>query len=227
MYDHQVSAPPENKLTVKKTSYGNLETENEMEQLASGARKRANRFLDFFHSINKFMSPPLWAALLGLVVGLTPPLKSIMYSKDSFVYASLTRSIESCGKASVPIVLISLGAQLHSMQLNDKHISDQKMKKPVALSIFIRMILAPMCVIPIVWLFSKLGQHISNLAIDPMFIVAMIIMGCTPTAINLTQITQVTGAFEVEMLHVLFWSYGVICIPVCTFVVFISLTIVS
>jgi predicted permease len=55
----------------------------------------------------------------------------------------------------------------------------------------------------------------------------MIILGCTPTALNLVQITQLNNVFEEEMVRLLFWSYGVVCIPICTFVVFISLNIVN
>jgi predicted permease len=62
---------------------------------------------------------------------------------------------------------------------------------------------------------------------DPMFVVCIIILGSTPTAINLSQITQVSGMFEQEMMQVLFWNYAVICIPVMTAVVFIALAVVD
>lgn len=173
------------------------------------------------------MSPPLHAALLALFVGLFPPLKHLMYDEDSFFYASITKAIESCGKASVPIVLVCLGAQLKSIRETQQTNTTQRSKKAITLSIFIRMFLAPLCVIPIVFLFAKFGQNWSELASDPMFLVSMIVVGCTPTAINLSQITQVSGVFEEEMLNVLFWSYGVICIPVCTLVVFLALILVG
>ncbi|KAK4521820.1 Translocon-associated protein subunit alpha (Signal sequence receptor subunit alpha) [Mucor velutinosus] len=177
-------------------------------------------------SIDKYMSPPLYAALLALFVGLCPPIKHLMYNTDSFFYASLTKAIESCGKASVPIVLVCLGAQLKSIR-ETQHESSPKYRQPVSLSIFIRMVLTPLCVLPLVYAFAKYGSKWSELANDPMFIVSMIVVGCTPTAINLAQITQVSGIFEEEMLNVLFWSYGVICIPVCTFVVFLALYMVK
>lgn len=181
--------------------------------------------ISFFVSLDKFMSPPLYAALLALVVGLTPPLKNLMYNPESFFYASVTKAIESCGKASVPIVLVCLGAQLKSIK--DTQQSNSTPHKPVALTIFIRMFLTPLCVIPIVFAFAYFGKEWSELAGDPMFLVSMIVVGCTPTAINLSQITQVNAIFEEEMLNVLFWSYGVVCIPVCTFVVSLALIMVG
>lgn len=183
------------------------------------------RLVSFFVSVDKFMSPPLYAALLALIVGLTPPLKNLMYNQDSFFYASITKAIESCGKASVPIVLVCLGAQLESIRETQQ--TSTAPYKPVALSIFIRMFLTPLCVIPIVFAFAYFGKAWSELASDPMFIVSMVVVGCTPTAINLSQITQVNGIFEEEMLNVLFWSYGVICIPVCTLVVSLALIMVE
>lgn len=184
------------------------------------------RSIQFLKSIDKYMSPPLYAALIALFVGLCPPIKRLMYNPESFFYASLTKAIESCGKASVPIVLVCLGAQLKSIR-ETQHESPPSHRQPVSLAIFIRMVLIPLCVLPLVYAFAKYGSKWSELANDPMFIVSMIVVGCTPTAINLAQITQVSGVFEEEMLNVLFWSYGVICIPVCTFVVFLALYMVS
>lgn len=188
--------------------------------------QQPSSWMQCFKSIDKYMSPPLYAALLALFVGLCPPIKRLMYNPDSFFYASLTKAIESCGKASVPIVLVCLGAQLKSIR-ETQHESSPKYRQPVSLSIFIRMVLTPLCVLPLVYAFAKYGSKWSELANDPMFIVSMIVVGCTPTAINLAQITQVSGVFEEEMLNVLFWSYGVICIPVCTFVVFLALYMVN
>ncbi|KAI7905924.1 auxin efflux carrier [Cokeromyces recurvatus] len=174
----------------------------------------------------KYMSPPLYAALLALFVGLCPPIKNLLYSEDQFLYASLTKGIESCGKASVPLVLICLGAQLKTIRETQPKSRPQH-RRPVALSIFIRMLLAPICVLSIIFVFAKWGSRWSKLAEDPMFIVCMIIVGCTPTAINLAQITQVNNVYEEEMLNVLFWSYAVICVPVCTFIVFLALYMVK
>ncbi|CDH57605.1 dynein light chain cytoplasmic [Lichtheimia corymbifera JMRC:FSU:9682] len=177
-------------------------------------------------SIHQFMTPPLYAAFLAIAVGLIPPLKKLMY--DTFVHASVTLAIQSCGKAAVPIILVCLGAQLtdileKQMQQQETHYN----RKAVATAISIRMVLAPLVVIPIVLAFVRYGSAYAGVAADPVFSVMMIIVGCTPTAINLVQISQVTGAFEDEMLHLLFWSYGVVCVPVFTLVVFAALNIVD
>lgn len=175
--------------------------------------------------INGFMSPPLYAAFLALAVGLSP-LKPLLYDKQSFLYPSFTKAIEGCGKAAVPLILTCLGAQLVSISESQQPASPE-MKKPVATAIAVRMCLMPFLVVPIVVLFVLYGSQFSTLANDPVFITMMIVLGCTPTAINLVQITQVNNIFEEEMLRMLFWSYGVVCVPVCTFVVFLALNVVD
>jgi len=175
--------------------------------------------------INSFMSPPLYAATLALFVGLTP-LKALMYDKQSFLYPSVTKAIESCGRAAVPLILTCLGAQLVSIS-QSTHPGAIEMMKPVTTAIFVRMLFAPLLIIPVVVLFAMYGSGWSTLASDPVFITMMIVLGSTPTAINLVQITQVNNVFEEEMLKMLFWSYGVVCVPACTVVVFLALNIVD
>lgn len=175
--------------------------------------------------IHRFMSPPLYAAFLALVVGLTP-LKHLLYAKDSFLYPCLTKAIENCGRAAVPLILTTLGAQLYIISTS-QHSAAPAMMKPVISAILVRMVIMPFVVAPITIAFVVYGARISLLATDPVFITMMVVLGCSPTAINLVQITQVNGVFEEEMLRMLFWTYGVVCIPVCTAVVFLGLTIVD
>ncbi|KAI9478182.1 MAG: auxin efflux carrier [Benjaminiella poitrasii] len=221
------SNPKKNKRNSKRASHNEdnrLLRKHDDDQQNTTAIRRGIRWI--VSIAQEYMSPPLYAALLALFVGLCPPVKNLLYDKDGFLYASLTKGIESCGKASVPLVLVCLGAQLKTIRETQPK-SKPKHRRPIALCIFIRMLLLPICVLSIVFVFAKWGSKWSKLAEDPMFIVSMIIVGCTPTAINLAQITQVNGVYEEEMLNVLFWSYGVFCVPICTFAVFLALYIVK
>ncbi|KAG0175198.1 hypothetical protein DFQ28_005415 [Apophysomyces sp. BC1034] len=191
-------------------------------QEASGLKNSLYRLALRFH---KFMSPPLYAAMLALIVGLSP-LKAVLYDPSSFLYPSFTKAIEICGKAAVPLILTCLGAQLTCIA-RSQHTASPAVKKPVAVAIGCRMLLAPLFVIPTVVLFVMYGAKWSTLATDPVFNVMMIVLGSSPTAINLVQITQVNNIFEDEMLRMLFWSYGVVCVPICTLTVFIALSIVA
>ncbi|ORX50154.1 dynein light chain 1, cytoplasmic [Hesseltinella vesiculosa] len=175
--------------------------------------------------IDSFMTPPLYAAALALFVGLTP-LKPLLWDKSSFLYPSFTKGIETCGKAAVPIILSCLGSQLYSIA-NDAQSSSAEMRKPVALAVGLRMGIAPMVVTPLVVLFAKYGAAYSLLATDPVFLVMMVVLGSTPVAVNLMQLCQTNGAFEEEMIQVLFWSYGVVCVPLSTLTVFLALKVVD
>ncbi|CAO3601362.1 unnamed protein product [Absidia cylindrospora] len=184
--------------------------------------------------IHQIMTPPLYAALLALVVGLSP-LQQVLYDPHSFLYPSFTKAIEMCGKAAVPIVLSCLGAQLASMigEAVEEHGDDTTTTTTtgttscVTLAVVMRMLVTPLLVFPLVILFVQYGSAYSILATDPVFIVMMLVLGCTPTAINLIQIAQVNGMFEHEMLSMLFWSYGVVCVPLVTLVVFLALNVVD
>lgn len=202
-----------------------LDNNKQLKTINNNPTPDDNIFKIILKRINGFMSPPLYAAFLALLVGLTP-LKPLMYDKQSFLYPSFTKAIEGCGKAAVPLILTCLGAQLVSISESQQPVSPE-MKKPVATAIAIRMCLMPFLVVPIVIAFVLYGSRFSTLANDPVFITMMIVLGCTPTAINLVQITQVNNIFEEEMLRMLFWSYGVVCVPVCTFVVFLALNVVD
>ncbi|CAO3638354.1 unnamed protein product [Cunninghamella blakesleeana] len=199
-----------------------------------------NRIKDTILKIHSFMSPPLYAATLALIVGLSP-LKPLLFKKDSFLYPSFTKAIQSCGKVAVPLILICLGSQLTfiaQQQFQPSSLSSNsgssliqsfwssiKKQKAVFVALFTRLCIIPFIVIGIVLAWLQWADV--ALLKDPMFIVSIILLGCTPTAINLTQITQVSGIFEEEMMQVLFWSYGVICIPIMTFIIFIALNIVE
>ncbi|KAH8552040.1 dynein light chain 1, cytoplasmic [Umbelopsis sp. PMI_123] len=224
-YDSLGTCPP--------SSLSNTDIRNEHHHVQSRRRSESStselsgkQFLSAYARISPYMSPPLWAALAALFVGLTP-LKPILFDKHRFLYPSFTKAIESCGSVAVPIILVCLGAQLSSFSLQH-HCSSDDMKKPIVAAVSIRMFFMPLLVVPITTLFIAYGEGISSLASDPVFAVVMIMIGCAPTAINLAQMTQVyPNFFEEEMLRVLFWSYGVICTPMMTIVVLLALEVVQ
>ncbi|KAI9030793.1 auxin efflux carrier [Phycomyces nitens] len=189
-------------------------------------RRWLTKIVSLALSFHSFMSPPLYAAFFGLLIGLVPSFKSMMYDQSGFLYPCLTKAIESCGRAAVPLTMVCLGSQLTSIA-DSQRPTESYFKKPISLAILIRMFIIPLLVIPMVILFALYGGILADVAKDPCFLCVMILVSCSPTAVNLSQITQVSGMYEEEMLRLLFWSYGVFCVPVCTFVVFISLLIVD
>ncbi|KAI8060352.1 auxin efflux carrier [Gongronella butleri] len=182
--------------------------------------------------LHGFMSPPLYAALLALGVGLSP-LQPLLFDHEAFLYASLTQAVEGCGRASVPLLLLCLGAQLtliaqQQLENNNNGLasSSPEMRNAVFTSLITRFAVMPPIVFAIVYAWMRCCPSVT-LTQDPMFIVTIIVLGCLPSAVSLTQITQVTGVFQEEMMHVLFWSYGVLCVPVLTVVILTALYLVQ
>ena len=59
--------------------------------------------------VTGFMTPPLWAAVVSLVVALNQPLQ---YSIDSYLWP-LRGAITQAGNCSIPLTLVVLGAYFH------------------------------------------------------------------------------------------------------------------
>jgi predicted permease len=62
--------------------------------------------------IKQVLTPPLFTALLALVIGLVPALHQLIMGVDSKFYAYVIRPIEGCGAAAIPMILLCLGAQV-------------------------------------------------------------------------------------------------------------------
>jgi predicted permease len=66
-----------------------LDNNKQLKTINNNPTPDDNIFKIILKRINGFMSPPLYAAFLALLVGLTP-LKPLMYDKQSFLYPSFT-----------------------------------------------------------------------------------------------------------------------------------------
>ncbi|KAG0170180.1 hypothetical protein DFQ28_002245 [Apophysomyces sp. BC1034] len=225
--DHDIPKHPGNERNNLISSFPTLPTEEHtIPTTPWGLASPANHYLGPYlpraaQSIHQYMSPPLYAAFFALFIGLVPPLKAMMFSNKSFLYPTLTRAIESCSKPAVPVILLCLGSQLSTIS------TGQIPSKATVTTIVVRMCIVPFLVVPGVIWFAKHGSAWATIASDPAFLVIMVVLGCTPSALNLVQVTQVSGYCQEEMLELLFWSYGVVCVPVCTLVVFIALAAVD
>ncbi|KAF9133536.1 hypothetical protein BGX30_012240 [Mortierella sp. GBA39] len=62
--------------------------------------------------IRQVLTPPLFTALLALVIGLVPALHQLIMGADSKFYAYVIRPLEGCGAAAIPMILLCLGAQV-------------------------------------------------------------------------------------------------------------------
>ncbi|KAF9110744.1 hypothetical protein BGX27_005919 [Mortierella sp. AM989] len=82
---------------------------------------------------------------------------------------------------------------------------------PVPFALFARMFIVPVICMPIIMFHPDSLSPI--LTMDPTFSLTLVLLVAAPTAINMIQICQIKGFFEMDMASVLFWSYCVLGIP--------------
>ncbi|KAK4046088.1 hypothetical protein OIV83_006368 [Microbotryomycetes sp. JL201] len=194
--------------------------------------------------IGSFMTVPLWAALLSLIVACIPPLQWALNEAEP-----LKSAIKNAGNCSVPITLVTLGAYFYRpsdpsrpplmKRLNpfskkptssasstaSSFRSHRTSSKPgetmtIVVSVVARMIVVPLCLLP---LFAWYARETFNVADDPVFVVTACLLIGSPTAITLAQITSsASGAtFEKLISKTLFVSYAIMTAP-CTILLVIA-----
>jgi len=152
------------------------------------------------------MTPPLLGAFLGIIVGIVPPLHAIFVTDGGVLNRTVFAAIGACGRASVPLILLCLGAQIYSILMQPKQASKVSQTSTLVIILFLRMLLLPLLSIFIVQSTkSSLG---GALASDPMFIVSIMLLATCPTAVNLMMVCQANGCLEGIMGRVLIWQYG-------------------
>ncbi|KAF0369732.1 auxin efflux carrier [Gigaspora margarita] len=183
--------------------------------LASKRRSRSfmeklSRVKSFFSF--KFMNPPLYAALIAMVFVSIPPLRSFFFGKNAPLMP-LTQAVEYIGSVSVPLTLLTLGAQL-------KNLSSSKSKSianMIAYVLTCRLVIMP--VIGTVMVLLTKHWYLS----DPMLWLILILMASGPTAVNCINLTQLTDNYQEEMSAVLFYGY-VVSIPLVTILLMVILS---
>ncbi|GAA5898902.1 hypothetical protein JCM8208_005424 [Rhodotorula glutinis] len=225
------------------------------------AQKKLQRFWVKF---SDFMTVPLWAAVLSLVVACIPPLQHTLNQAEP-----LKAAIRSAGSCSVPITLVTLGAYFYrptpaaaadssplrpegrelppSARRNSTSRSPARrpprsfsramlarLRNPfapiqhtpelvptgsgrgetrtVVVSVVTRMIIVPLCLIP---LFAWYAKATINVADDPVFVVVACLLIGAPSAITLAMLTSASGAatFERLIARTLLVSYAVLTAP--------------
>lgn len=78
-------------------------------------RRTAHRTKSILRTINDFMTVPLWAALLSLIVALIQPLQHTLDAHVQPIKGALT----AAGNCSIPLTLVVLGAYFYSPASDD------------------------------------------------------------------------------------------------------------
>ena len=124
-----------------------------------------------------FFNAPLTGAIIGAVIGLTPPLHRLFFNDiddGGYLKAWLTSSLKKVGELFVTLQVVVVGVSLSSSLRKMKRGEDQGLPLlPVALVLFTRLVLWPVISIAIIWLLATRTSVLSN---DPILWFCMMMM---------------------------------------------------
>lgn len=174
---------------------------NRFQQWLKSLPSWAQDSLDFAY---QFANAPLLGALIGAIIGLTPPLHRLFFSESNeggYLNAWLTSAIKNIGDlfASLQIIVVGVKLSLSMRKWKAGEESGVVSKTSLAFITFIRFIVWPLISIPLIWaLATKTGM----LDKDPMLWFAMMLMPTGPPAMILVALTDVNGSPEMEKMAI-------------------------
>ncbi|KAI9031355.1 auxin efflux carrier [Hyaloraphidium curvatum] len=173
--------------------------------------------------LEPFSNPPMVASIAGVTIGLVAPLKGLIFGNDAPFKSLIGIPLRNCGEASVPLTLVGLGVTLrktlakqsqpHGLPAPGAPARPRRVGVAVAWICFVRLFL--MCPIGIAAVYAARAWGVRLAQEDPLFVLVMLILGSSPTAVNLTQIAAVHGHYEDELSLTLLYVYG-LTLPVQT-----------
>ncbi|KAI1415997.1 auxin efflux carrier [Hypoxylon sp. FL1857] len=173
-------------------------------------------------AIATFFNPPFIGAVIGLIIGLSPPLHRIFFNdmnEGGYFKAWLTSSLKNVGELFVSLQVVVVGVKL-SLSLRLMKDGEEAGKLPlgtVLCIIFVRFILWPAISIPLIW---ALAAHTNILPDDPMLWWALMMMPIGPTAMKVLALADVSGTNQtIRMSIAKFLTLSYIITPIVSFAV--------
>ncbi|KAF7370054.1 Auxin efflux carrier [Mycena sanguinolenta] len=155
-----------------------------------------------------FLNAPLLGALVGALIGLTPPLHRAFFNptQDGGIFTAwLTASLKNIGGLFVTLPVVVAGVTLYSVRPHRSQNHDEtrdnesqssaKFRAPILFILLTRFVLWPLLSISTIYL---LASRTSVLGADPMLWFALMLMPTGPPATKLVALVQVSGAGEEE-----------------------------
>ncbi|KAI9797624.1 MAG: hypothetical protein M1833_005407 [Piccolia ochrophora] len=162
---------------------------------------QAQSALDFLYS---FVNAPLIGAVVGAIIGLTPPLQRAFFNgtqEGGIFRAWLTSSIQNIGDLFAALQLVVVGSKLGSSLRKMKRGEDSgHVPWPSMVFVFlVRFVLWPLVSIPLIWLFATKTTVLGN---DPMLWFCMMLMPAGPPAMIIMALAEVNGCTEQEKMSI-------------------------
>ncbi|KAL8889874.1 MAG: hypothetical protein Q9215_002910 [Flavoplaca cf. flavocitrina] len=151
-----------------------------------------------------FLNAPLLGAVIGAVIGLTPPLQQAFFNDSQhggFFNAWLTSCIKNVGNIFAALQVIVVGVKLSN--------SLRKMKRgehsgtiqwqPSTIVLLVRFVIWPVISISAIYL---LATHTNVLPHDPVLLFALMLMPAGPSAMSISSLTDLNESKTEEKMAV-------------------------
>lgn len=151
--------------------------------------------------ISDFFNAPLLGAILGVVVGLIPPLHRAFFSHsaDGGIFTAwLTSSLQNIGGLFVPLPVLVAGVSLYTSMKQSRRPGQGAAKLPwltVTFVLVLRFVVWPVASIAVIYALAKRTDVLGS---DPMLWFALMLMPTGPPAMKLITLVQVSDAGEEE-----------------------------
>lgn len=148
--------------------------------------------------VRHVLQPPMFAILLAFIVGMVPPIKSVVYGKEAPL-EFLTDSLNILAQAMVPSVMLILGGML----AEGPNESELGIRTTVGISVA-RLLVLPLLGTGVVYLADQLNFLIPD---DRMYQFVLLLQYTTPSAILLGAVASLRGYAVREASALLFWQH--------------------
>ncbi|KAL1306853.1 hypothetical protein AAFC00_005506 [Neodothiora populina] len=152
----------------------------------------------------QFWNAPLIGAVIGVIVGLIPPVHTLLFSEQEeggYLNAWLTKSVKNVGDLFASLQVVVVGVKLSKAIRFMKKGEDSGTVPwgPFVIVTIVRLIIWPLISVP---LFYGLATKTNWLSDDPILWFCLMIMAAGPPAMKLTALADVSGAGEDEKMSI-------------------------
>ncbi|XP_059293388.1 protein PIN-LIKES 2-like [Lycium ferocissimum] len=148
--------------------------------------------------VRHVLQPPMFAILLAFLVGMVPPIKSVVYGNEAPL-AFLTDSLQILAQAMVPSVMLILGGML----AEGPNESLLGVRTTVGITVA-RLLVLPLVGTGVVYLADQMNFLIPD---DQMYRFVLLLQYTTPSAILLGAVASLRGYAVREASAMLFWQH--------------------
>lgn len=140
---------------------------------------------------------PMYGTLLGLICGLIPPIRSLIFEEGAIFYPIFT-TFDQIGSSGVLFLLILLGANLSNGP-------SPGVEKSIILVVAVsRLVLLPLCAFFLIFLLKSYGIHISS---DPLVEFIVLLFSAMPPSMSITALAEMNGFGQIETNTIMFYQY--------------------